>query len=302
MPTDDAALTDALRLELRTPRPPRVVTQEVLDFDRGHLERLVRLKPGASADPGDLSRYVYDLRYRPIEREFFAYVLPLCLQTWRDELRGVSDGAVSEHLAPVFADRHVFDEILTASQTAAVSAFMRGAILAEIDDQRGLAYRGSAARPYRWVRAVATHGVLLPDIESLWVSWWTVETIGRAVAVFQFLSCLLYSAHENPVFAPWTRNEGGGAPDLWEFEGHLHEHRWLEPNVAFLRHTLGVPAVTNLARQASKMLEGEPEHRTAARILADIPARTGLLERRCAELPQLLATTQGAATLLEWSV
>ena len=273
MPTDDGALTDALRLELRTPRPPRVVTQEVLDFDRGHLERLVRLKPGASADPGDLSRYVHDLRYRPIEREFFACMLPLCLRAWRDELRGVSDGAVSEHLAPVFADRHGFDEILTASQTAAGSAFMRGAILAEIDDQRGLAYRGSAARPYRWVRAVATHGVLLPDIESLWVSWWTVDTIGRAVAVFQFLSCLLYSAHENPVFAPWTRNEGGGAP-----------------------------AVTDLARQASKMLEGEPEHRTAARILADIPARTGLLERRCAELPQLLATTQGTDTLLEWSV
>ncbi len=201
----------------------------------------------------------------------------------------------------MLADRHVFDIHLTCKQTAAVAEFMRQSILQEMDDQRGLVYRGSKVRPYRWIRALTTYGVLLPDIDRLWTVWRSVETIGRAVSSVQYISALMYPNEANPVFAPWTRDEGGGPPCLWEFEGHLYAHRWVESNVEFLRRTLNVQAVIEVLRRAVKRLEGEPEHEVAAQMLAGVPRRTEMLAVRCTELPSLLATTQEVGTLLEWS-
>lgn len=157
------------------------------------------------------------------------------------------------------------------------------------------------APPYRWIRALTTYGVLLPEIERLWTAWWATSTIGRAVSSLQYISSLMYPDDASPVFAPWTPDEGGGPPCLWEFEGHLYSHCWLEPNTDFLRRTLNVPAVIDLLHRCEKVLKTEPEHETAARILADAPTRTEMLAGRCAELPRLLATRQEPSPLLEWS-
>lgn len=303
MHAHDADLMAAVRRAMGRSTAPSTITQEAFDFDEGHLKRLVRLQRSERAQPGDLWDYTQDLRYTEIQPGLFTYLLPVCLQAWQDDLRGARDyGGFVEHFYPVLADRHVFDTHLTPKQTAAVSEFMRQSILAEIDDQRGLAYRGMNARPYRWIRALTTHGVLLPDIDSLWTSWWAVGTIGCAVSSVQYISALMYPNKANPVFAPWTRDEGGGPPCLWEFEGNLYSHRWLEPNVDFLRRTLNVPAVTDVLNRAVQVLKSEPEYEVAARMLAEIPARTEMLAMRCTELPSLLATTQEAGTMLEWSV
>ena len=299
----DSESIAALRRALSANSPPSAITQKALDHDLDHLHRLVRLKPGEPAKPGDLWDYTQDLRYTEIQRGLFRYLLPVCLQAWQNDLRGARDyGGFVEHFYPVLADRHVFDTHLTPKQTAAVSEFMRQSILGEMDDQRGLAYRGMNSRPYRWIRALTTHGVLLPDIDSLWTSWWALGTIGRAVGWAQYVSALMYTKEANPVFAPWTRDEGGGPPCLWGFEGNLYAHRWLEPNVDFLRRTLNVSAVTGVLSRAVEALKGEPEQELAARMLAAIPERTETLAARCTELPSLLATTQEADTLLEWSV
>jgi hypothetical protein len=281
---------------------PSTITQEAFDSDEGHLKRIVRLRRGERARPDDLWDYTQDLRYTEIQGPLLAYLLPVCLQAWHDDLRGAKRyGGFVEYFYPVLADRHVFDKHLTPKQTAAVSEFMRQSILQEMDDQRGLAYKGVNARPYRWIRALTTYGVLLPDIGRLWTAWWSVGTIGRAVASVQYISALMYPNEANPVFAPWTRDKGGGPPCLWEFEGHLYSHRWLEPNVEFLRRTLNVPAVTDVLSRAAQALNGEPEQEPAARMLTAIPERTEMLAARCTELPNLLATTQEAGTLLEWS-
>jgi hypothetical protein len=299
----DSEAIAALRLALGAHSPPSTITQEAFDHDADHLHRLVLLKPGELAKPGDLWDYAQDLRYTEIQRELFTYLLPVCLQAWRDDLCGVRDyGGFVEHFYPVLADRHVFDTHLTPKQAAAVSEFMRQSILAEIDDQRGLAYSGMNARPYRWTRALTTYGVLLPDMDRLWTAWWTVSTIGRAVSSVQYISALMYPNDANPVFAPWTRDEGGGPPCLWDFEGNLYSHRWLEPNVNFLRRTLNVPAVTDVLNRAVEALKSEPEHDVAARMLAEVPSRTEMLAARCTELPRLLATRQEPSPMLEWSV
>jgi hypothetical protein len=115
---------------------------------------------------------------------------------------------------------------------------MRESILDEIDDQRGLAFNGGMTRPHRWFGALTTYGVFLPDAEHLSADWWSLNTVGRAVAAVQYISCLMFADNENPIFAPWTPDRGGGPPVLWEFEGYLFKHRWLEANVDFLRRAL----------------------------------------------------------------
>ena len=284
------------------PSPPTHITQRAFDGDNGHLQRLVRLTPGERGAPDDLWRYTQDLRYTDIQVPLLTYLLPFCLAAWRDDLRGTHAGygGFVEHFYPVLADREIFDKHLTATQTAAVSAFMRQSILEEIDAQRGLAYHGMNARPYRWIHALTTYGVLLPDMHRLWMDWWSLETIGRAVASVQYISALMYPENENPIFAPWTPDGGGGPPTLWEFEGHLYSHRWLQANVDFLQHTLNVSAVTDVLARAARRLATAPERDIAARVIADLRTQTDVLEARCAELPKLLATTPAPGTLLVW--
>jgi hypothetical protein len=291
-----------LRRAMGRRQAPSAITQEPFDGDPGHLQRLVRLKPGEPPEPNDLWDYMQDLRYTEIQTPLLTHLLPVCLQAWRDDLHGTRKyGAFVEHFYPVVADRHIFDFHLTPRQTTAVSEFMRHSILEEMNEQRGLSHAGMNARPYRWFRALATYGVLLADIDSIWMPWWSLGTIGRAVSAVQYISVLMYPGGDNPVFAAWTGEGGGGAPCLWEFEGHLYSHRWLEPNVEFLRRTLTVSTVADVLTRTLKALRGEPELETASRMLVDIPTRHEMLAGRCAQLPTLLATTQAPSTLLEWS-
>jgi len=235
MTFDQAKERDTFQRAYGAVTRPGKITQEAFDRDDRHLRRLVRLAPDERADPSDLWAYTQDLRFTKIQGPLLAYLLPFCLEAWREDLRGFDSGygGFVEHLYPVLADCHVFDEHLTPKQKEAVLTFMRESILEEIDEQRGLAYRGTNARPYRWIRALTSYGVLLPDVHRVWTAWWSLETVGRAIAAVQYISCLMYSEDENPVFSPWTQDTGGGPPCLWEFEGHLYEHRWLEPNVTF---------------------------------------------------------------------
>jgi hypothetical protein len=86
---------------------------------------------------------------------------------------------------------------------------------------------------------------------------------------------------------------------FWEFGGHLYAHRWLEPNVEFLKEILRVRRVGEVLGRAVEQLIGQPEHDVAALVHADFPLCIETLESRCSELPLLLATTQNR--LLEWS-
>jgi hypothetical protein len=142
--------------------------------------------------------------------------------------------------------------------------------------------------------------VFLPDIADLWTPWWLLGTQGRAVAALQYVSALMYPNDDNPIFAPWTCTRGGGAPCLWDFDGHLYAHRWQDQNVGFLRQVLTVDTVSDLIRRAVDLLAGAPEHPAAGQMFSELPRRRDLLAGRCRDLPMLLAQTQYAETLLHW--
>ena len=70
----------------------------------------------------------------------------------------------------------------------------------------------------------------------------------------------------------------------------------------FLKLTLTVQRVSSVLVQAVERLVGQPEHDAAAAVEDDFPLCIETLEARCAELPQLLETTQYSSTMLAWSV
>ncbi len=285
--------------------PPTSITQEAFDSTPKHLRRLARLRPGDRAEVRDLWEYTQDLLYGvEIQTSLLAFVLPFCLEAWREDLRGTHNGygGFVEHFYPVLANKHVFDLHLKAEKTAAVYDFMRESILEEIEDQRWLRYSGKGSRPYRWIGALTTFGVLLADIERLWNGWWSVDTIGKAVAAVQYISCLMYSTNENPVFAAWTPDAGGGPPSLWEFEGHLYANRWLENNIAFMRKTLFPEKVKRVLQRSVEKLANEPEHPAASGIYEDWPLCEEALASRCEELPRILEMMSEPGRLFEWTV
>lgn len=283
--------------------PPLKISQESFEGNPKHLRRLARMRPGDQAEAADLFEYAHDLLYTDIQDSLLAYLLPVCLEAWRHDLRGTHStyGAFVEHFYAVLANRQLFDSHLNPRQTAAVSDFMRESILEEIDDQRGLTYQGTNAMPYRWIGALTTYGVLLPDIERLWTAWWSIETVGRAVATVQYVSCLMYPENENPVFAPWTPDAGGGPPCLWEFGGHLYTHRWLDANVRFLKEKLRSQEVGGVLNRAVARLVCEPEYKVAEEARSDLPLCVETLAARCSELPRILERTQEPGKSDKWS-
>lgn len=303
MPSGPADPILNLHRALDVTRPPERITQVPFDADQRHLRRLAGLRPGDRPDPADLWAYTQDILYQsPVQSDLFIYGVPFLLRAWRDDLRGFDEGygGVVEHLYPILANHELLAKCLAPKQLEVISQFLQHTIVEEMDEQRGLAYQGVQSRPHKWFRAFTTYGVLRPDVDHLWHSWAPVETVGRAVSAVQYVSCLMYQEYENPVFAPWTSDRGGGPPCLWEFEGHLYSHRWMEPNVVFLRTVLMPQIVEDLLARAVKRLVGEPEFDLASAVEADFALVETTVARRCTELPRFLETVQQSTTDFHW--
>ena len=292
----------SVRRAFGDPKPPAVITQKAFDFDDGHYRRMCSLRPGERPRAIDLLNYALDLQYQEaLQPDLFRSLFPSCLEAWRDELYGFTDyaGFVDEFNTALVRGR-ILERMLQPSELAAVASAMRAWILEAIDRQRGLHFRGSERRAYKWIRAVATYGVLQPDVESLWVAWWNLESVGRAIAAIQYISCLMYETSSNPIFDPWTREAGGGPPTLWEYGGFLYEDHWKLENVAYLERALEVSHLEAKLVESVARLVDEPEHVQAKRVLGDWNRQLSITTSRCAELPKILATRSAADVLFEW--
>lgn len=293
--------------------PPSTITQSAFDHDPAHLERLARLRLGERSSGIDLANYMDDLLYGDIQTSLLVHALPFCLRAWHEYLRDerFDCPGFAELFYTLLARKDVFAGVLSEDQRKAVFEFIKDSILEEIDAQEGLRFEGYSATPYRWIRALMTYGVISPDIEDLWMDWWSIRTDGRAIAAVQYISCLAYPKDANPIFAPWTRERGGGPPCLWEFDGYLYESTWQIRNVEFLRKLLSdSDVVFSVVRQAVDRLLKHKESHTAERLLADLqssspnrkvrsPAET--LSDHLAALPDILATGGEPQTTYMWS-
>ena len=302
-PTTDAIA--AIRRAFGDPRPLSTddVWQKPFDYDSAHLHRLAVLPPDADAEPADLVAYALDFKYEQIQRDLFMHVLPFCLRAWREDLTspfGRYETFVDEFY-PALLRGGVFKSVLAPQEAEAVAGFMRGAILAQIDGQAGLSFKGSKSPVYAWFHALSTYGLLRPDIQTLWSAWWGVETEGRALAAAQYASCLIYDETANPVFDAWTRERGGGPPCLWHYRGHVLEECWHPPNLEMLEGVLTPDGVRALLDRSIARLAGHPLRDKVASIRFRLDARTQTLANRCADVRRFLATPNEAEYSFQWS-
>jgi hypothetical protein len=302
-PTTDAI--SAIRRALGNPTPLSAddVWQKPFDYDSAHLHRLAVLPPDADAEPADLVAYALDFKYEQLQKDLFMHVLPFCLRAWREDLTspfGRYETFVDEFY-PALLRGSVFKNVLAPQEAEAVGAFMRGAILAQIDAQAGLSFKGSKSPVYAWFHALSTYGLLRPDIQGLWSTWWAVETEGRALAAAQYASCLIYDETANPVFDAWTREHGGGPPCLWHYRGHVLEECWLPENLEMLNAVLTPEGVRALLDRSIARLGGHPLRDKVASIRFRLDARTQTLAKRCADVRRFLATPNEAEYSFQWS-
>jgi hypothetical protein len=189
-------------------------------------------------------------------------------------------------------------DCLSPAQAAAVLAFMHDSLLERIDREDSLSHADEYATAYAWFYRLGAFAVIFPELESLWRTWWRFDTPGQAIAALQYLSCLMYEDRDNPIFAPWTREHGGGTPGLWETDGQTFHESWRLENVVFFMDTVTPAYVHEALARAAARLEGILASAVPARMLADIAPQRPLLEHRLNVLPDLLSQPPNAT--LKW--
>ncbi|WP_460597613.1 hypothetical protein [Geomonas sp. Red276] len=279
---------------LGCPKPPQNLLQQPLDFDTGYLHRLWHTEQ--LPHPEDLYDYAHDLCYQELQPDLFLFLLPFCLQAWQQHLFDPLESRLAgfaELFSTAMAKHAGFRHILTLAQVEAVETFMRMAILEKIDQEKSLSFSGSLATPYTWISAIGTFGTVFPTVELLWKDWWSASTVGRACAVLQYVSALMYPDDRNPIFSPWTRDAGGGVPALWDTDSLSCDQAWLPENIAYLRGTLTPRFIHLSITTAAAMLRGNIQSSVPEQMMSDFERAKVLVELRVEELLQYLAVPLG---------
>ncbi len=289
----EANVQDLIR-ELGTPTVPSSITQEPFDYDASHYRRLCR--SDKKPDPIDLYSYADDLMYQEIQRDLFLFFLPICLSAWQEDLLESHESNYAgfvEQFSAGLAKHAGFRGLLSPPRYFAVSRFIRNTILDKIDQERDLSFFGMHASPYSWVCTIGTFGTAFPDISDLWEEWWDCSTVGRACGVLQYASSLMYPDDKNPIFSPWTPDAGGGAPVLWETDGHIFDQSWLPENVEFLRATFTPNYVRKSILAAAVTLHGKTNSLVPELMVSDFDDAVTFVELRIEELIQYLSSPLG---------
>jgi len=284
-----ASIDEVLRV-LKSPKAPAEIWQESYDRDSKVYGRLCNLS-GAEPQAADLCDYSHDMLYLPLQPDLFRHLLPICLRAWRKDLfdEGSNYCGFVEHFSTALATRLILEENLTADQYKSVMEYMLNSVLDRMDQEEGLQFAGMGARPYRWVHALGSFAVTFPFLHRLWESWWSMSTTGHALAVLQYISCLMYEDDRNPIFSPWTPVAGGGPPALYETDGHIYDRGWRPENISFLEDTLSTVYLETKLTEAAKVVRDQVSGDVPAKMIAEFGAQRVLLESRIEQLPILLS-------------
>jgi hypothetical protein len=303
--TMSMSLSDLVQV-LGQPQPPKRISQKPFDYDPSHYRRLCQLN-GTAPTPADLSRYVDDMQYMPLQPDLLRYLLPLCLKMWQDDLlhKAGSDygGSVEAFWMalsprPMFQNTFLLEKELNAEEYYSVMQFMRDTLLERMNQETRLHFVGSNSSPYQWFHTLGSFCTIFPYLQGLWDKWWQIATPGQAVCVLQYVSCLMYRDDENPVFAPWTPDKGGGPPELWGNDTLSSDYGWRQENASFLAEALTLDTVERKLKEAASQVSDE-DISISARMLQDWDERRDLAASRIAELPQLIA--QAPSSYPQWT-
>ena len=301
------ASIEQVRTALRCQQTPQSIWQPAFDYDESHLYRLLGYVPlvpdvltTTPVSESDLIAYTLDLQYMTIQPDLFRCLFPLCLQAWRQHLLAPAGSSpyvgFVEYFLGALASRPFLHELLEAGEYEAVVTFMQNTILDRLDQEEYLSFSGSG-RVYTWFFALGAFAILFPVLERLWRIWWTMQTRGQVTAALQYISCLMYQEQSNPIFHPWTAEQGGGPPALWETGAFIYDRAWRHENIAFFQSTMTPAYVEEQLRRAVTLLG---ESNVPGKMLRDLEAQRGVLEHRLKVLPTILASPGFAAAEALW--
>jgi hypothetical protein len=282
--------------KLKVRDAPTQVWQEPYEHDGTAYERLCILN-GHAPSGDDLYDYCMDLLYSPskIQLDLFRYLLPICLSAWKDVLLGHAAreyAAFDEHFFPALVKRESLYKYLDVEELEVVQTFVVEAILERIREEKSLQHTGSRDKVYSWFRAVTDFAIVFSDLDKLWMRWWQLSFDGYAIAALEYLSCLMYEDDCNPIFGPWTTENGGGPPPLNESGCNFHQVGWRPENIDLLLSTLTPTYLERGMRMAVNRLEQFLEHRAVCtKMSTDWSAQLYLVEWRLKQLPELLANS-----------
>ncbi len=302
------ASIEQVRIALRCQETPQSIWQPAFDYDESHLYSLLRYVPlvpdvltVVPVSESLLIDYTLDLQYMTIQPDLFRCLFPLCLQAWQQDLLA-SEGsspyrAFVEYFLGALASRPFLHDLLAAEEYEVVIRFMQNTILDRLDQEEYLSFSGDG-RVYTWFFALGAFAILFPALESLWRIWWTMETRGQVIAALQYISCLMYEEQSNPIFHPWTPEQGGGPPQLWETGAHIYNRAWQHENVAFFQSTMTPASVEEKLRQAVAFLG---ESNIPGKMMRDLETQRDVLGYRLKVLPAILASPGFVDAEVLWS-
>lgn len=267
------------------PLPPKHVWEREFDYNDAALQELSK-KDWKRIDAGDLTRsYILNLVYvEPLQPELFQYLFPICLASWSESLMDSVEPAWGDDFYRALKRPYLFESMMTTAQGEAVKAFIIESMLARFDRERGFIYEASRTPAYAWLRALNDLGGSVPILEKLWTRWWEIDSPGKAVSALMYVSGLIYTEGENPIFDRWTPERGGGGPYLSEM--------WLDgclpQNKEFLHNYLTLDRVLKIASSAAENLTHEPEAALARRISTDAQTRKEIIEIQIDDLIRAL--------------
>ena len=276
------------------PQPPKTVWERQFDYCDDDFNRFATT-PYEQMDFADLWYYYHDLAYVELQPEVFGYLFPACLMDWHHSLmrnQGCSHGDAEFHFG--IHQGNVFEKMLTAQQLDEVCEFFRDSFLERLDVERELSPVPSKFPSTAWIDRFNSLGLVIPWIEVIWNSWWSLDTPGRAMAAIQYCSGLMYFDEDNPLFKTWD----GFVPSLWKNDSWIFGTGWSDNNCTFLKRTLTVEFVNRQLPKAVDRLSEGSDFQQAQQIQNDLPECQELLEVRVNELPRLLSNTDAE----DWTV
>ena len=278
---------ERVRAIFNWPRPPVTVWERQFDYCDDGLQRLART-PYEEIDFSDLWYYFHDLAYVELQPDLFDYLFPVCLMDWHrslmgDEICGHGDADFHRGLQ----HGRVLEKMLTPERREAVHEFFRDSFLERLDTERGFFCSRNELDPFAWIRRFNTLGIIMPRIDLVWESWWSLETPGRAVAALEYVSGLMDYQGDHPLLP--ERLNGYFRFFLWMNDAAWCDPIWMSNNLDYLRSTLTAEFVEDGVSRAVARLRGEPEEGQALQIEHDLIDRRDLVVIRIEDLLGLLS-------------
>ena len=177
----------------------------------------------------NLWEYFLDLTYQELQPDLFRHLFPACLKFWYDTLmrnEGAQRGDADFHRALLHGN--ILSKMLDDQERQRTLDIFIDGFLDRVDLQRGFKYERPGKAANAWISRFNSIGLVAPVIPEIWRRWWSLDTSGKAVSAMMYASGLIYWKGENPIYLPWTCDEGGGGPYLTVWDSEVFDRSWLD--------------------------------------------------------------------------